>query len=356
MAKIGISRPNPEGVCVCVDIVTHMNYQNLISVESIFQAWGEFRKGKGKRRDVQEFERYLEDNLFELHERLKSKTYKHGAYESFYIREPKRRHIHKAQVADRVLHHLLYRFLYGLFDKTFVYDSYSCRLEKGTHRAVTRLENFTRAVSKNYAKPCWVLKCDARKFFATIDHRILLEILERKISDKDIRWLLSEVIYSFNSEFGTGKGIPLGNLTSQVFANVYLNELDKFVKHGLKEKYYIRYCDDFIILSQDQCYLFQCIDSLEQFVGGRLQLGLHPKKVTIRKLRQGIDFLGYVVLPHHNLPRTKTKRRIFKNLKPQAKAPNFNASFQSYLGYLEHANAFSLTQQLKNEIWIWQNR
>ena len=220
-------------------VITH-NFADLISIENLFQAWSKFNKGKRKRLDVQSFERNLEDNLFALYEKLRKKTYKHGTYEEFFVHDPKERHIHKASVADRVLHHLLYNYLSPLFDKSFIFDSYSCRLGKGTHKGVKRLEKFTKIVSKNYAKPCWVLKLDIKKFFANVDHSVLKKLLRNKILDGDILWLLDQVIDSFP------KGIPLGNLTSQVFANIYMNELDQFIKNKLKIKYYLRYADDFI--------------------------------------------------------------------------------------------------------------
>jgi len=138
-----------------------------------------------------------------------------------------------------------------LFDDTFIYDSYSCRLKKGTHRGLERLEVYTRKVSQNYSVDCWALKGDIKKFFASVDHRVLLLLLEGKIQDEDIIWLLRQGIDSFHSERGESKGIPLGNLTSQIFANVYMNELDQFIKHELKVKYYLRYADDFLLLSTD---------------------------------------------------------------------------------------------------------
>lgn len=134
--------PGSVCVCVCVNIFTmsiHREYQDLISIENLFQAWNEFKRGKRNKKDIQVFERNLEDNLFELHLKLKNKTYRHGSYESFFVHDPKRRHIHKASVSDRVVHHLLYKFLYDLFDKTFIYDSYSCRLDIGTHNQVYEL-------------------------------------------------------------------------------------------------------------------------------------------------------------------------------------------------------------------------
>ena len=327
----------------------HTDYSNFISIENLFQAWDEFKKGKSRRKDVLEFERNLEDNLFELHQRLRHKTYRHGSYKSFYVQDPKQRHIHKASIADRVIHHLLYTFLYNLFDKSFIFDSYSCRLEKGTHRGVKRLEQFARKVSQNYTVGCWALKCDIKKFFASVDHETLINLLKDKIKDEEIIWLLEQIIYSFCSDKGEGKGMPLGNLTSQVFANIYLNELDQFVKHKLKIHYYIRYADDFIFLSKDKESLLQYINKLERFLANDLNLELHPKKIIIRRLDNGIDFLGYIVFPHYILPRTKTKRKMFKKLREKVGSENFNQSLQSYLGYLKHANSYKLSQELKSK-------
>ncbi len=347
-----------------------MTYQELITVENLFQAWSEFRKSKKKRPDLQVFERNLEDNLFDLYSSLKNKTYKHGGYESFYVNDPKRRHIHKASVADRVIHHLLYKYLYDVFDKTFIYDSYSCRLNKGTHKGVKRLEYFTRKVSYNYTRDCFALKLDVKKFFANVNHEILFELLKKKIKDKDILWLLSEVIESFRSEemdlafqglaLEGCKGIPLGNLTSQIFANIYLNELDQFVKQRLKVKYYIRYADDFLILESDKRQVYQYIGILERFLKDKIRLEFHPDKIIIRKLSWGIDFLGYVILPHYILPRTKTKRRIFRKLnkkiydfkKGDISEYSLNQTIQSYLGYLSHSNSYKTTQMLKNQFYF----
>lgn len=317
-------------------------YKKLISVENLFVSWEEFRKGKRKRPDVQIFERHLEDNLFLLSQKLQGKTYQHGNYDEFYVQDPKIRHIHKASVEDRVVHHLLYKFLYKEFDSGFIYDSYSCRLNKGTHKGVDRLESFARKVSCNYTGPCWGLKGDIKKFFASIDQQTLTRLLAQKIKDWDILWLLDQVINSFHSELGEDKGTPLGNLTSQIFANIYLNKLDQFIKHRLKVKHYLRYADDFLILDPKKEYLESLIDPISNFLQSKLKLELHPRKVLLRKLDWGIDFLGYIVLPHYRLPRTKTKRRIFRKLQIGIKYQ----SLQSYLGYLSHANSFKLRQQI----------
>lgn len=351
-------------VCVCVCVIifmnTHLSYKQLITIENLFQAYYQFKKGKKKKLDLQVFERNLEDNLFLLYNSLKNKTYKHRSYEEFYVNDPKRRHIHKASVSDRVLHHLLYQYLYSLFDSSFIYDSYSCRVNKGTHKGVKRLYEFTRKVSKNYTGDCFVLKCDIKKFFASVDHKILLSLLTEIIQDKDILLLLTEIINSFNSELGEGRGIPLGNLTSQVFANIYMNKLDQFMKHKLKIKYYVRYADDFVIISQRKDYLENLIPEIDKFLEMDLNLKLHENKVIIRKLKHGIDFLGYGILPHYILPKTKTKRRIFRKMSVKIKENkngkisdfSLNQTVQSYLGYFSHANSYKIVKQFRSDIWL----
>lgn len=320
------------------------SWEDLIFIENLFVAWSEFRQGKKNKRDVQKFERHLEDNLFALHQSLVDGSYCHGGYDSFFVHDPKRRHIHKATVSDRVIHHLLYKYLYRLCDKSFIFDSYSCRISKGTHKAVDRLEKFARVVSRNYTEDCWALKMDINKFFASVDHDILLTMLGKKTEDKKILVLLTKVIDSFRSDSGERRGIPLGNLTSQVFANIYLHELDKFIKQELRVKYYLRYADDFLILDARCESLENLIVPISNFLQNKLKLELHPSKIVLRKLDWGIDFLGYIVLPHYRLPRTKTKRRIFRKLREGVEYQ----SLQSYLGYLSHANTFKLRQLLLN--------
>lgn len=325
-------------------------YSSLISPENIFQAWEEFKNGKRNKRDVQLFERHLEDNMFDLYFALKSKSYKHGGYFEFYVNDPKRRHIHKAQVSDRIVHHLLYKYLYEAFDKTFIYDLYSCRLNKGTHRAVKRLEYFSRKLSQNYTLDFWALKLDIKQFFALVDHEILYELISKRIKDENILWLINQVIDSFPS-LGVQplKGIPLGNLTSQIFANIYLNELDQFVKHNLKIKHYLRYADDFLILNSSKLLLLHYNDIMKSFLAENLRLELHPAKISIRKFSWGIDFCGYIVLAHYRLPRTTTKKRIFnKALKSRIS----DQALQSYLGYFSHANSYRIQTDLKNTYYL----
>ena len=221
-------------------------FKSIIFPENLFSAWEEFKKRKQKKPDVQRFEFDLERNLFQLHRDLEDKTYRHGAYEGFYVNDPKQRRIYKATVRDRILHHAVFSVINPMFEPTFISTSFSCRVGYGTHRGVATLNKMMRKVSQNNIQPCYVLKGDIKKFFDSVDHSVLLSILGTCIRDENAMWLLEEIIESFP------KGLPIGNLTSQIFANIYMNEFDQFVKHELRVKYYVRYTDDFAIVSDNQ--------------------------------------------------------------------------------------------------------
>jgi retron-type reverse transcriptase len=316
-------------------------FEDIISVDNLLLAWREFVKGKRNKKDVQKFSLRLMDNILQLHHDLKNKTYEHGGYQAFNISDPKPRNIHKARVRDRLLHHALHRLLYPFFDITFASDSYSCRSGKGTHKAIKRFASFNYTESKNNTKTCWVLKCDIKKFFANIDHGILLNILSQYIPDPDIMWLLGKVIGSFSSG-KAGIGLPLGNLTSQLFVNVYMNEFDQFVKHKLKAKHYIRYADDFVILSDNYSWLENLLPKISEFLNNQLKLIIHPNKVSIRTFASGVDFLGWVNFPNHRILRTGTKRRMLKRITINST----NESLISYLGLLKHGNTFKLRKKV----------
>ena len=319
-------------------------YDDIISLENLLEAWREFIKGKKKRRDVQEFERNLMANIISLHGDLVAKSYTHSAYQAFNISDPKPRDIHKACVRDRLLHHALYRTLSPFFERTFISDSNSCQIGKGTHRALKRFKEFIGIVSQNNTRTAWVLKCDIRKFFANIDQATLLAIMNRYIPDHNILWLLSIIIGSFDS--GTkGVGLPLGNLTSQLLVNIYMNEFDKFVKHKLKAKYYIRYADDFTLVSRDSEYLERILPLMQDFLRNNLKLSMHPNKISISTVASGVDFLGWVHFPDHSVLRTATKRRMFCRLKESRGKLEV---MQSYLGLIGHGN----TKKLRNRIEI----
>jgi len=317
------------------------SFNDIVSTENLLLAWGEFIKGKRQKLDVQEFSLHLMDNIFALHYDLVNLTYKHSQYQEFSINDPKPRIIHKAQVRDRLLHHAIHRLLYPFFDKTFIANSYACRKNKGTHKALNRFRKLGYKVSKNSTKTCWVLKGDIKKFFANVNHNILIEILQSYILDKNTMWLLKQVISSFNPN-KQGIGLPLGNLTSQLFANVYLNKLDQFVKHKLKVKYYIRYADDFVVLSESRGYLEKQIKPITNFLQNHLQLTLHPKKVFIKTLASGVDFLGWTHFQNHRVLRTKTKQRMLKRIK----ASPTKATLISYWGLLKWGNACKIKQMV----------
>lgn len=308
-------------------------YEDIISIENLLGAWREFIAGKRKKTDVQIFQRNLMDNLYELHEDLKNGNYHHGPYHAFCISDPKPRDIHKASVRDRLLHHALYRKLYPFFDRSWISDSYSCRINKGTHRAMDRFRHFARKVSRNETRTCWVLKCDIRKFFASIDQNILFGILEKYITDQSVLNVLHEIVGSFRSS--SGKGLPLGNLTSQLLVNVYMNEFDQFAKHHLKAHCYIRYADDFVVLSNESEQLNQMLQRIDEFLKNTLNLTLHPHKVCIQTFTSGVDFLGWVHFPDHRILRTSTKKRMVRNLDKGRSKPRI----MSYKGLLSHGNA-----------------
>ena len=310
------------------------------------------------------FERYLEDNIFKLHSELAGLTYKHDPYVKFHIYDPKHRIIHKAEVKDRLVHHIVFKELYKIFNPTFIYHSYSSRDNKGTHLAVKNLANILRKASSNYTQPVYVLKCDIKKFFYSVSHQKLFEIIKNKVKDPKFLWLVWQIISSFSTpvenfpqrerelkeNFSERKGLPIGNLTSQIFANIFLDKFDWFVKKQLRIKYYFRYADDFAIVNQDPKYLENLIVLIEDFLNKKLDLKLHPQKVEVRKFNQGVDFLGYVVLPYYITLRTKTKKRMFRKIKENKLKLNqnlisrdsFEQSLQSYHGVLKHCNGFEL--------------
>jgi retron-type reverse transcriptase len=255
------------------------------------------------------------------------------------VQDPKLRFINKASVRDRVVHQALFRIVYHIYDRSFIFDSYSCRLNKGTHCGVRRLETYARKITHSYDRPVYVLKCDVRKFFDSIYQKILFRLLCKYINDDRVLRLLKIIINSFGED---GRGIPLGNVTSQLFANVYLNELDQYIKHSLKQKYYLRYCDDFIILNTSRNSLENLVLPISDFLQNELRLALHPRKVSIRKFSTGIDFLGYVVRPHNIVLRTRTKRRIMQRIT--------HANKDSYFGILKHCNGYRIETSLSKKL------
>ncbi|MDO8579426.1 MAG: reverse transcriptase/maturase family protein [bacterium] len=316
-------------------------YKSIITIENLLATWEKFISGKRHKRDVIAFEMDLATNIIALYNALKNKTYTHDSYTAFNISDPKPRNIHKATVRDRIVHHLIYKEICWYFHNRFIYDSYSCIKYKGTHRALDRFKYFAGKVSRNHTRTCFVLKCDVRKFFASIDQSVLINILKRHIQDVDILWLIEQVIISFYSK-QKGIGLPLGNLTSQLLVNIYMHEFDMYMKQELRIKYYIRYADDFVILSENKEYLENLLTKIHKFLNGKLHLSLHENKVYIKTYASGVDFLGWTHFPHHRQLRTTTKRKIIKNMQWYPKSQ----TIISYRGLLSHGNTYKIMKQV----------
>ena len=340
-------------------------YSKLCSYENLVLAFKKARKGKSKLYYVVDFEKQLGDNLRLLHKELIEHTYQPRHLKKFIIRDPKTRTIHASIFRDRIIHHAIVNLLNPIYEKIFIYDSFASRKNKGTHEGVKRFEQFVRKVSLNgkliknpYSSNSitgYVLKCDIRKYFDTINHEVLINILRKKIDDKDFIDLIKKVLDNFNTEKGIG--MPLGNYTSQFFANVYLNELDYFVKYKLKAKYYIRYVDDFVILHRSKKRLEYFMKQIKEFLPS-LKIELHPEKSSILPLRNGITFLGYRIFYYHRLLKVRNIRHFKNRLKENIELFNegkitseqLNCRIQGWLGYAKFANTFNLRQKLLSNL------
>ena len=315
----------------------------VCAYENLVNAFYKARRGKPDDKDALQWEFNLEKNLLGLQEELLNKGYTTGQYRHFTVFEPKQREISALPFRDRVVHHAVCNVIEPIFEKTFVFDSFACRKGKGTHAGTARLQSFLRKKGSKYA-----LKCDVSKYFPSIDHSILKSLIRKKISDNQLLDLLDEIIDSH------APGIPIGNLTSQLFANIYLNKLDWFVKQELRVKYYVRYVDDFVLLSdsKEQLHYFKCL--VNDFLGTGLNLRMHPRKAWVFPTSSGVDFLGYRVFPHHRLARKAAVKRFLRKIKPKLSSffrggiqfEKLLESFNSWCAHLSHASAFALKKSL----------
>ena len=347
---------------------THNNlYKELCSKENLLKAYLKARKGKLKKKGVIEFSKNLEDEVNLLQKELLEYEYKPQELRKFIVRDPKTRKIHASAFRDRVIHHAIINILEPIYEKIFIYDSFASRKNKGSHKAVKRFDYFKRKVScngkllrKNYNSNSiegYILKADIKHYFETVDHDILIKILNKKINDKSFIWLIKQVLNNFESK-ENGRGMPLGNFTSQFFANIYLNELDYFVKHDLKAKYYIRYVDDFVILHKSK-------NKLEYYYKPKitnylktLNLEIHPDKSQITPFHKGIQFLGYRIFYHHKLLRKRNLRKFSKKFSIHLKAyrkgiiskTDLLGRLQGWFGYSQWANTYKLRNKILNEI------
>ncbi len=336
-------------------------YEKVFEFGNLLKALREASDSKRFRPDVSEFNYNREKEIFTLSDALQNKTYKPGDYHTFYITDPKKRLISAAPFRDRVVHHALCQIIEPLFDNQFIRHSYANRPGKGSHRALALCTKFCRQYP-------FVLKCDIQKYFPSIDHEILFQLIQRRIKCPDTLWLIKTIIQNSNPQeervcyfpgddlftpFERWHGIPIGNLTSQYFANIYLNGFDHFIKEILRCKAYIRYVDDFIIFSDDKKYLNSLIPQLQHYLN-TLRLKLHPQKCHVSAVKDGVSFLGWQVFAGHRRLKRKTGLRIQKKVKQLtgeyeqqlAGVKDIKASLASWKGHLKHGDTGGLQLRL----------
>ena len=352
--------------------------KDIFSFGNVYRRYLKCRRNKRNTMNALKFEINAEENILRLEKELKAKTYRPSRSILFFVKKPKSREIFAADFRDRVVHHILVGYLEPILEKVFIHDSYACRKDKGTHKAIMRLQSFIRRVSKNGKVRLHYLQLDIKSFFIDIDKEILFGLIKRRTSNKDILWLAEVIIFHdctrnyilrdevnlFNelrrekSLFGKGnkKGIPIGNLTSQFFANVYLNELDQFVKHRLRCQCYIRYTDDFVLLDNSRERLAGWMEEISRFLESELRLKLNPHQTKLQPVSNGIDFVGYVVRRDYILVRRRVVNSMDRKLKHFEQyglsglnyemLENLRSSIQSYLGHFKWADSYRLRENL----------
>lgn len=318
----------------------------ITDLDNIYLAYAKAKKGKSWQNTISRFDDDLDENIFNIRDSLIEKTFTTSSYIEKMIYEPKQRIIYKLPFnPDRVVQHALMNILEPIWNGLFIHDSYSCRTGKGIHAASRRTMDFIRATEPN----AYCLKMDIRKFYPSIDHNILFEIVKRKIKCKDTLYLLENIIYSIPG----GKNIPIGNYSSQWLGNLYMNELDQYLKHNHRIKPYIRYCDDFILLHKDKKFLGGIAHEIEEFLADNLKLKL--SKNDIFPVRQGIDFLGYRHFPNHILVRKSTATRIKHRMQElpgklargEISPDQYQSSIASTRGWLLWANSYNFMRSLE---------
>ena len=346
-------------------------FEQVVDYDNLYRAYLNARLCKRYRYEVLNFSAHLEDNLVKLQKELIDRTYTLGKYREFYIYEPKKRLIMAQPFKDRVVQWAIYQVLNPVFAQGYITDSYACIKERGTHKAVKRLHYWLRQVGKKPEK-YYFLKLDISKYFYRIDHDVLMGILKRKIHDDDMIFLLDKIVNSSETNFGlppgkspgevkrsdrvSEKGMPVGNLSSQMFANLYLNELDQYCKRTLGIHFYVRYMDDVIILHQDKDQLHEWKRIIDTFLKEKLQLDLN-EKTCIRPITLGVEFCGYKIWNTHIKLRKSTALKMKRNLKKLHKeyaagevtVEEAKQTISSYLGILKHCDSYSLKRTIFGE-------
>jgi RNA-directed DNA polymerase len=325
-------------------------WEQVVAPENLWQAYLKAKKGKSRRPDVAKFSLMVEAELMDLRNALVTDTYQPAGYRQFYIHDRKPRLISSAPFRDRVLQHALMQVVEPLFEAQFSDHSWACRQGKGTHKAVHCYQNW----AKRYA---YALKMDVAQYFHSIDHACLLQKLLKIIDDQRIFELFQLIIVS--SGQATGKGLPIGNLTSQVLGNLYLNDLDHSITDTLGLKAYIRYVDDMVLLSDDKTLLWSALAQIKQKLAED-HLVLHPRKIYITPTRCGLDFLGYRVYPRFIQLRhdngyhfvRRFKKRILAYQRGKIDWQKLNAAVQAWLGHAKKADTLGLRKALFSDIVI----
>jgi retron-type reverse transcriptase len=336
-------------------------WADVVDFQNLLAAARQAQRGKRFRDNVLRFNYHLEEELIQLQHQLQTKTYRPGKYKTFNVQEPKPRLISAAPYRDRVVHHALCNVIMPIFERTFIHDSYANRAGFGTHRALQRFTQFARTNR-------YVLQCDIRKYFPSIDHEILKQVIRRKIKCSDTLWLIDTIIDSSNEQepvlayfpgddlltpLQRRKGLPIGNLTSQFFANIYLNPFDHFVKEHLKVDQYLRYVDDFALFSNDRNVLAEARPMLEEFLAA-LRLTIHPLKSQLFQTQVGPTFVGFRVFQDHiriksaNLHSARYRLKRLKKHYATGRITfeHLTQSIQSWAAHLKHADTWHLRQDI----------
>lgn len=331
-------------------------YSQLCTYRNLELAFKKARKGKTLKKDVVDFEIQLEENLQQIQNELIFHIYQPKPLKTFVLRDPKTRKISKSHFRDRVVHHALCNFIAPIMEKSFIFDSYANRIGKGTFKAIKRFEFFCRKASHNYTRETFVLKGDVKKYFENVDHSILFIILKKTIDDERVLWLIMRILQNYRTKEGN-KGMPLGNLTSQFFANVYLNELDQYVKHKLRAKFYVRYVDDFIIIGCTREKLQYYKEKIDFFLNKKLYLQLHNQKSRIISIYTGIEFLGMRIFPFHKLLKKKNIRKFQRGFQQicydfEKYLVEYDTVYdfvEGWMAYAKNANTYSLRKKILHE-------
>jgi len=345
-------------------------YKKIRDFKNLMAAYQKARKCKRYKRNIVRYTFLLENNILQLKKELELESYSPSSYICFTVTDPKIRKVAAPAFRDRVLQHSLVSQIEPLFEKKFIYDSYACRKNKGTHFGLKRVKKFLMACRSKYGKDAsiYCLRMDIEKFFASVSWDILLKIIEDTVVCEKTKKLIEKIVTKHRCfdnrnrpiEAPTDvikpkerRGLPIGNLTSQLFANIYLNELDHFVKEKLRVRWYARYMDDFLIIHPDRHYLKEMKEAIKMFLESELKLKIHPKKVIMQNVKNGVPFVGYLIFYDHVKirgstllrMRRKLKKRRLKYLKENDKK-SYEATLSALRGHLQHANAYHLQKNL----------